>query len=682
MTSLEEELTCSVCRDIFSQPHPLPCGHSFCPACIREAWSSQGEDKVHFICPQCQEEHGEVLCDCCPSEAEEGQPSLAVKTCLRCEVSLCAEHLQPHLKRPAFSTHLLVEPLGNLSQRRCPTHTEIFRYYCADERVYVCGDCLLEGGHVQHKVKALRQVEDDLKVILQTLLKKAEDKLKNGERVLKDHENIDSSMAESQNKDDIQVERLGSNLQVQVKNLVTALREITKSERQQVIQRVHEDCSKLKDDISKTLGIQHYLASLLTETDPFLLIWAFQSDDTKLLADLNSPLFIPDVVITSPLTLDTNTAHPLLSITDDLRSAMRVKNRLPCAAHPERFDHWPQLLTVQTFSSGTHYWELEAEGFWDIGVCYKSIGRKGKEDNAFGNNKVSWSLTQQHDRKLAAWHNRRKTRLTYQMTGNRIAVAVDYGAGTITYSEVGPSGNLTHLHTFSTTFTQPVCLGFGLYKAELNSRISIVKRFKIVGSVMHPWSVHFDLPLLLSVFLLWGPMGSRGQNDTEPIILEGKCLVVCDSTPSSEPAGNALGMSVRSGSGRVAFSASRQTNHEPTDMSNRTMIIYFDNILVNVGTHFDQESSVFLAPRRGVYSFNFHVVKAYNRQTIQVSLMVNGWPMISAFAGDQDVTREAATNAGLVIMEKGDKAYLRLERGNLMGGWKYSTFSGFLVFPL
>uniref|UniRef100_A0A3B3HJZ5 Cerebellin 12 n=1 Tax=Oryzias latipes TaxID=8090 RepID=A0A3B3HJZ5_ORYLA len=197
------------------------------------------------------------------------------------------------------------------------------------------------------------------------------------------------------------------------------------------------------------------------------------------------------------------------------------------------------------------------------------------------------------------------------------------------------------------------------------------------------------------VLLLWGTLGSGEQNDTEPIILEGKCLVVCDSTPSSEPAGNALGMSVRSGSGRVAFSASRQTNHEPTDMSNRTMIIYFDNILVNVGTHFDQESSIFLAPRRGVYSFNFHVVKAYNRQTIQVnlilnsvfhvhqvSLMVNGWPMISAFAGDQDVTREAATNAGLVIMEKGDKAYLRLERGNLMGGWKYSTFSGFLVFPL
>uniref|UniRef100_A0A7N6AJD4 B30.2/SPRY domain-containing protein n=2 Tax=Anabas testudineus TaxID=64144 RepID=A0A7N6AJD4_ANATE len=133
------------------------------------------------------------------------------------------------------------------------------------------------------------------------------------------------------------------------------------------------------------------------------------------------------------------------------------------------------VLTVQTFSSGTHYWELEAEGFWDIGVCYRSIGRKGKEGNAFGNNKVSWSVTQQHDRKLAAWHNRRKTRLTYQMTGNRVAVALDYGAGTITFSEVGQSNSLTHVHTFSTTFTEAVCLGFGLYKAELNSRISIVK---------------------------------------------------------------------------------------------------------------------------------------------------------------------------------------------------------------
>ncbi|KAB1274573.1 Cerebellin-1 [Camelus dromedarius] len=175
--------------------------------------------------------------------------------------------------------------------------------------------------------------------------------------------------------------------------------------------------------------------------------------------------------------------------------------------------------------------------------------------------------------------------------------------------------------------------------------------------------------LLLGAAWLAGP--ARGPNETEPIVLEGKCLVVCDSNPTSDPTGTALGISVRSGSAKVAFSAIRSTNHEPSV-----------RVLVNIGNNFDSERSTFIAPRKGIYSFNFHVVKVYNRQTIQVSLMLNGWPVISAFAGDQDVTREAASNGVLIQMEKGDRAYLKLERGNLMGGWKYSTFSGFLVFPL
>ncbi|XP_034038461.1 E3 ubiquitin/ISG15 ligase TRIM25 [Thalassophryne amazonica] len=344
IAALDEDLTCSVCRDTFTHAEPLPCGHSFCPTCIREAWGSQSEGKGHFTCPQCQEEHSEVLGDCCPPEADGGKAPLAVKTCLTCEVSLCAAHLQPHLERPAFSTHLLVDPLGDLSQQRCPTHTEIFRYFCTNERVYMCGDCLLEGGHTQHKVKLLRQVEKDLKVILETMFRKAEEKLKNGEQILEEHQNLDSTVA-----DETQVEHLGSNLQVHVKKLVAALREITKKDRKQVIERVHDDCCRVREDMVQTQRIQHFLTSLLAESDPFLLIWAFQSDDTKLLADLESPLFIPHPVsldrkhiledtenkyrefiaatlhclselkrelLTSPLTLDTNSAHPLLTISE------------------------------------------------------------------------------------------------------------------------------------------------------------------------------------------------------------------------------------------------------------------------------------------------------------------------------------------------------------------------------
>ncbi|XP_012995462.1 E3 ubiquitin/ISG15 ligase TRIM25 isoform X1 [Esox lucius] len=511
MASLEEELTCSVCRDVFSQALPLPCGHCFCPACIRDSWG-QGKAGVrgHFTCAQCQEEHGVVVCDCCPLVGDGGQtgPAVAVKTCLRCEVSLCALHLQPHLDRPAFRTHLLVEPLGDLSHRRCPAHEEIFRYYCADERVYVCSDCLLEGGHAQHRVEGLKKVEKDLKVILQSLLQRAKEKLNEGEQILQEHQNTDHTVTDLSLADDSQVERMGVALQGQVESLVQALKESTRKERQRVMERLQNDSIRVREDLGQTQDIHHFLASLLEETDPFLLIWAFQSDDSRLLADLNCPLFTPEPVsldlkyivenieskyrefitetlhcltelkkelLTSPLTLDTNSAHPLLRISDGLHSAQRVKHRLPCAAHPDRFDHWAQVLTAQTISSGTHYWELEAEGFWDIALSYRSIGRKGKEGTAFGNNKVSWSLTQQHDRKLAAWHNCRKTRISRRMSGNRVGVALDYDAGTVTFSEVGPSSTLTLLHTFTTSFVQPVCLGFGLYKPEFHSRITIMR---------------------------------------------------------------------------------------------------------------------------------------------------------------------------------------------------------------
>lgn len=107
----------------------------------------------------------------------------------------------------------------------------------------------------------------------------------------------------------------------------------------------------------------------------------------------------------------------------------------------------------------------------------------------------------------------------------------------------------------------------------------------IFGAMPCPASPHspcrgFGPALLLGLLLLvqWGPPDVSCQNETEPIVLEGKCLVVCDSTPTVEPSGNALGMSVRSGTGRVAFSAIRNTNHEPSEMSNRTMTIYFDQV--------------------------------------------------------------------------------------------------------
>ncbi|XP_066536393.1 tripartite motif-containing protein 16 [Hoplias malabaricus] len=512
MGSMEGEMTCPMCRDLFGPAYPLPCGHSFCSNCVWEMWGqTRGSrtSKGGFMCPQCQEENGMVLCDCCPEQGDTGAVCPAVKSCLRCEVSLCEQHLQPHLRGPAYSTHRLVEPLMDMSHRRCPAHQEVFRYYCLDDREYICADCLLESSHGQHQVKGLRKLEEDYKVILQSLLEQAEEKIKGGEKIIQEHEKTSNNITESSVADASHVVRMGSALQTQVDRLVLALRNANEQERQQTTQRLQENFSRVKGGLEQTENIHHYLDSLLKETDPFLLIWGFQTEYSRLVDGLNLPLFTPVLpnlnkklilehmeqkyrefisetlkcltelkrdLLSCSLTLDPNSAHPLLNVSNDLLSVTRVRHRLPLSDHPHRFDHWSQVVTNQTFTSGTHYWELEAEGFWDIAVTYHSIDRKGKEGTAFGCNKVSWSLTQQHDRKLAAWHNRKKIRLVSKMSGNRLAVSLDFTSGSITFSEVGPSSVLLPLHKFCTNFTQPVCLGFGLYKPELNSRISILRK--------------------------------------------------------------------------------------------------------------------------------------------------------------------------------------------------------------
>lgn len=108
---------------------------------------------------------------------------------------------------------------------------------------------------------------------------------------------------------------------------------------------------------------------------------------------------------------------------------------------------------------------------------------------------------------------------------------------------------------------------------------------RILVPIMVPAACPGPLAMLALAFLLGCGIGlCLGQNDTEPIVLEGKCLVVCDSNPSSDGGvTSSLGISVRSGSAKVAFSAVRGTNHEPSEMSNTSMTIYFDQVRCPVG---------------------------------------------------------------------------------------------------
>ncbi|XP_074526291.1 NLR family CARD domain-containing protein 3-like [Halichoeres trimaculatus] len=166
------------------------------------------------------------------------------------------------------------------------------------------------------------------------------------------------------------------------------------------------------------------------------------------------------------LTLDSNTAHRELRLSENSRKVTRVREDQSYPDHPDRFNHWPQLLCRDGLT-GRCYWEVEWKGKVDISVSYRGIRRKGNSvDCVFGRNDQSWSL-RCSDEGYSVCHNNRRTVLPLSPSSDsdRVAVYVDCPAGTLSFYRVS-SDSLIHLHTFSSTFTQPLYPGFWLFSGS------------------------------------------------------------------------------------------------------------------------------------------------------------------------------------------------------------------------
>ncbi|XP_032363753.1 NLR family CARD domain-containing protein 3 isoform X1 [Etheostoma spectabile] len=165
------------------------------------------------------------------------------------------------------------------------------------------------------------------------------------------------------------------------------------------------------------------------------------------------------------LELDTNTVHRVLKLSDNNRKVTHVKEDQSYPDHPDRFDRWRQLLCRDGLT-GRCYWEVERRGGVNISVSYRGIRRKGDSDDCgFGYNDHSWNLFCSDDGGYSVWHNDRGTVLTSCSVSNRVAVYVDVPAGSLSFYTVS-SDSLIHLHTFNTTFTQPLYPGFWVWSGS------------------------------------------------------------------------------------------------------------------------------------------------------------------------------------------------------------------------
>ncbi|KAM6893615.1 LOW QUALITY PROTEIN: uncharacterized protein FYW49_019994 [Xenentodon cancila] len=160
------------------------------------------------------------------------------------------------------------------------------------------------------------------------------------------------------------------------------------------------------------------------------------------------------------LSIDTNTVHKHIKLSDNNRKMTYVEEDQSYHDHPDRFDSWCQLLCREVLT-GRCYWEFQWSGYVYISVSYRRIRRKGDSvDCVFGRNDHSWSLDCYDGGRYSVCHDNRKTSSSSSSSvSDRVAVYVDVPAGTLSFYIVS-SDRLIHLHTFNTTFSEPLYPGF------------------------------------------------------------------------------------------------------------------------------------------------------------------------------------------------------------------------------
>uniref|UniRef100_A0A8C5HA22 Probable E3 ubiquitin-protein ligase TRIML1 n=2 Tax=Gouania willdenowi TaxID=441366 RepID=A0A8C5HA22_GOUWI len=150
----------------------------------------------------------------------------------------------------------------------------------------------------------------------------------------------------------------------------------------------------------------------------------------------------------SKVCLDPRTAHPKLLISPDGDSVTYTDDWQDLPNIPGRFDTTLNVISLQAFSSGHHYWEVNVSGktYWELGVTYPTISRKGTtEDCWLGRGAESWCV-EYFDGDYTAWHSGLPHQLPSARPFCHIGILCSFPAGLVTFLE---ADEMTPLFSFS-----------------------------------------------------------------------------------------------------------------------------------------------------------------------------------------------------------------------------------------
>ncbi|XP_048035845.1 E3 ubiquitin-protein ligase TRIM39-like [Megalobrama amblycephala] len=433
-SAAEDDYICPTCCEIFKAPVFLSCSHSVCKECLQQFWRIKKTQE----CPVCKRR----------SSRDDPPINLALK-------KLCESFLKERNERHSSG-----------SEEICSLHSEKLKLFCLEDKQPVCVECFTSQQHDNHTVRPISEVVPSYKEELNTALKSLQQKLQHNENIKGEFEKtvqyIRSQAKHTERQIKQQFEKLHQFLRDEEEATITALRE----EEEQKKDMMKEKLEEMNRHISALSHTIKDMEEKMKANDVCFLkefpvsmerVQSLQSDPQMASGALihvphylGNLLFrvwkkMQDIVQNTPVILDPNTAHPDLILSDDLTSVIFSKNNQPLPDNPERFDFYPCVLSSEGFNSGTHSWDVEVKqsSGWSLGVTTASNKRKGRN---FLKTDV-WSV-QYHvmGKSLGSgfW---------VKWKGDRVRVNLDYDRGTVSFSN--PVTN-THLHTFTTTFTDTV----------------------------------------------------------------------------------------------------------------------------------------------------------------------------------------------------------------------------------
>ncbi|XP_018970900.2 tripartite motif-containing protein 16-like protein [Cyprinus carpio] len=446
---------------------------------------------------------GDVECDVCT-----GRKRKAVKSCLVCLDSYCQTHFECHEESRSSKRHKLTDA-GRFQKMVCSKHDRLLEVFCRTDKRCVCFMCVMDEHKNHDAVSAEAERTEkqnqvgEIKAKFQQRIQERQKQLQELKEAIKTHKSSAKEALEHS-------ERIFTKLIRYIERSHSEVTQIIKNQEKAEVSRAEGLLEPLQQEIDDLKRKDAELEQLLLTDDHIHFLQSLQSlseplESTGVPRVAVSPVLPYDDVRRSvsqlkgilelfckekierlfgrvtyinifsnneprtreeflqysqQLTLDPNTLHKQLCLSEEKRVATYTHTEQPYPDHPDRFDHWPQVLCRERVF-GRCYWEVEWSGGVGISVSYKSISRKGEtKDCLFGCNNQSWKLQYSQSCHLFL-HNNIKTKLPVFPSSCRIGVYVDHRAGILSFYSV--SDTMTLIHRVQTTFTQPLYPGFGVY---------------------------------------------------------------------------------------------------------------------------------------------------------------------------------------------------------------------------